>query len=113
MFIDRTVIEEIRHALNIADVKMQDATPLKVIKAIQTLNMLLEIDAARDGDEVYPNHTIKVFEEYYDGESLYDVDRDIHECLDSTYNKVVDKIPVDEYNIQQGTFKVTVLWSNE
>lgn len=54
-----------------------------------------------------------VFDKEYDGESLYDLDRDIHECMDSTFNSVIDTIPVDEYNLMQGTFKVTVEWSEE
>ena len=113
MNIDRTVIEEVRHALNIADVKLQKESPLKVILAIQALNNLLNAEDAREGDEFHPKHTIKVFEQEYDGESLYDLGRDIHEAVDSTFNPVVDKIPVDEYNIQLGTFRVTIEWSNE
>lgn len=67
----------------------------------------------REGDEFYPNHTIKVFDKKYDGESLYDLGRDINEAVDSTFNPVIHKIPVDEYNIHQGTFRVTIEWSAE
>lgn len=56
------------------------------------------------------SRTINVFEKDYDGESLYDLGRDIDECMDPTYNPIVNKIPQDEYGIQTGTFKVRVEW---
>jgi hypothetical protein len=56
------------------------------------------------------SNAINIFEKDYDGESLYDLDRDISECLDSRYNPIVDKIPQDEYGFQLGTFKVRVEW---
>lgn len=54
---------------------------------------------------------LKIFEKEYDGESLYDLDRDISETINSEYNPIVKNIPQDEYGIQTGTFKVTVVWS--
>jgi hypothetical protein len=56
---------------------------------------------------------MKVFEKDYDGESLYDLGRDIAESIDVTYNPIVKDIPQDEYGIQLGTFKVTIEWSEE
>lgn len=54
-----------------------------------------------------------VFEKEYDGESLYDLGRDIAEAIDVTYNPIVEEIPQDEYGIQLGTFKVIIEWSKE
>ena len=54
-----------------------------------------------------------VFKKEYDGESLYDLSRDIAEAIDVTYNPIVEEIPQDEYGIQLGTFKVTIEWSED
>lgn len=54
-----------------------------------------------------------VFEKEYDGESLYDLGRDIEEAIDVTFNPVVEKIPQDEYGFQLGTFKVVITWSED
>jgi hypothetical protein len=51
-----------------------------------------------------------IFEKKYDGESLYDLNRDIHECFDKRFNSLVADVPVDEYGFQQGTFLVSVKW---
>ena len=45
-----------------------------------------------------------IFEREYSGESIIDLNEDIN-WMD------MDDIPVDEYNIQTGTFTVTVTWS--
>ena len=54
-----------------------------------------------------------VFKKEYDGESLYDLGRDIAEAIDVTFNPIVEEIPQDEYGIQLGTFKVTIEWSED
>ena len=54
-----------------------------------------------------------VFEKFYDGESLYDIDRDVAESMQGEYNPLVLKIPSDEFGIQRGTFKVTIQWFSE
>ena len=54
-----------------------------------------------------------VFKKEYDGESLYDLGRDIAEASDVTFNPIVEVIPQDEYGIQLGTFKVTIEWSED
>ena len=54
-----------------------------------------------------------VFEKRYDGESLYDLPRDISEAIDADYNKIVSKIPVDNHGFQKGTFKVAIEWVDE
>lgn len=51
-----------------------------------------------------------LFKKTYDGESLYDLGRDIAEALESQYNPLVDAIPTDEYGIQEGEFVVTIDW---
>lgn len=54
-----------------------------------------------------------VFEKEYDGESLYDLGRDIAEAIDETYNDAFKEIPTDEHGFSSGTFKVTIEWSAE
>ena len=49
----------------------------------------------------------------YDGESLYDLSRDIHECFDGDFNPPSMEIPKDEYGFHKGTFRVTVEWIPE
>jgi len=51
------------------------------------------------------------FEKEYDGESIYDVYRDVSEAFDSRYNPILETIPTDEHYIQTGTFKVLITWS--
>lgn len=56
-----------------------------------------------------------VFDKVYDGESLYDLSRDIGEAFIEEYNDLLKDIPKDEYGIQSGTFTVKAEWkpSNE
>ena len=56
---------------------------------------------------------MKIFEKEYDGESLYDLQRDISEAMMVDYNPSISKIPQDEHGFQLGTFKVTIEWSND
>ena len=51
-----------------------------------------------------------IFQQEYDGESIYDLDRDVSEALQGDYNPIIDGLPVDENGIQLGTFKVTITW---
>ncbi len=51
-----------------------------------------------------------IFNKNYDGESLYDLARDVHECFDHRFNPLVKDIPVDEYGFQKGKFVVSVKW---
>lgn len=57
--------------------------------------------------------SLTVFNKEYDGESIYDLDRDVTECLDGEYNPEADCIPIDEYGFQKGKFTVTITWSEE
>jgi hypothetical protein len=54
-----------------------------------------------------------IFKETYDGESLYDVSRDIAEAFDEDYNKAISSVPKDEYGFHKGNFTITVEWSEE
>ncbi|ATS92402.1 hypothetical protein DLP05_128 [Stenotrophomonas phage vB_SmaS_DLP_5] len=55
---------------------------------------------------------IVVFEKEYDGESLYDLDRDISEAMLEEYNDKVGQIPTNADGFQTGKFKVTVVWED-
>lgn len=46
----------------------------------------------------------------YDGESIVDLGRDVHEAFCPEFNPIVDTIPKDEYNFHKGIFKVTIEW---
>ncbi len=52
-----------------------------------------------------------IFDKKYDGESIVDLGRDFSEMFE--FNPAADAIPVDEYGIHKGTFKVTVVWTPE
>jgi hypothetical protein len=54
-----------------------------------------------------------IFSKVYDGESLYDLSRDISEAFNPIFNPVVAIVPSDEHGIQQGEFKVTIEWVPE
>ena len=54
-----------------------------------------------------------IFEKEYDGESLYDVGRDVMECFETRFNPLVKDIPQDEYGFCLGTYKITVEWRAE
>lgn len=54
-----------------------------------------------------------IFKKSYDAESLCDIERDMSECFDPTYNIDVADIPKDEYGFDEGTFEVIVTWKSE
>ena len=45
-----------------------------------------------------------------DGESIVDLDRDVSEAFDADFNGEISKVPVNEFGIMEGTFKVTITW---
>lgn len=53
---------------------------------------------------------MELFKKVYDGESLYDLGRDVHEAFNEDFNPIVSAVPQDEYGIQQGRFTVTIQW---
>lgn len=54
-----------------------------------------------------------IFAKEYDGESLYDLGRDIHEAFDEKFNPDVSNIPQDEHGFHEGSFIVTIQWKPE
>lgn len=54
-----------------------------------------------------------VFDKDYDGESLYDLSRDIHEAFDSNFNSIILDIPRDEFGLMTGTFNVKIEWRED
>jgi len=54
-----------------------------------------------------------VLDKTYDGESIIDMSRDVAESFESLYNPCMNAIPVDEYGFMQGSFKLTITWTNE
>lgn len=55
--------------------------------------------------------SVRVFEKSYSGEELSDVERDISEAFED--NPAMEVVPVDEYNLHKGTFKVSITWEPE
>lgn len=54
-----------------------------------------------------------LFQKEYDGESIVDLERDISECLEGSFNALAYAIPVDEHGFHKGNFKVIVEWEPE
>jgi hypothetical protein len=52
-----------------------------------------------------------VLKKKYNGESIVDMYRDVSECIEEDFNPLIEIIPKDQYNIQLGTFTVSVEWS--
>lgn len=53
---------------------------------------------------------IKIFEKSYDGESLWDLGRDVEEAVSEEYNDKMKELPVDQHGFTAGMFKVTIEW---
>lgn len=56
---------------------------------------------------------MKIFEKIYDGESLYDLGRDMEEAIIEEYNPLISDIPFDENGMQKGRFIVSIVWEEE
>lgn len=52
---------------------------------------------------------MEIFKQKYSGESLCDVERDVSEAFDGTFNPEVKQIPMED-DMHQGTFTVTITW---
>lgn len=53
---------------------------------------------------------LDILKKTYDGESIVDLGRDIHEMLNEEFDPRVALIPKDEYGFHKGSFQVTVRW---
>lgn len=53
--------------------------------------------------------SVRIFEKSYSGEGLADIERDISEMFEG--NPAMEVVPVDEYNLHAGSFKVSVVWT--
>lgn len=51
-----------------------------------------------------------IFSKEYAGEELNDIERDVSESFDPAFNHRVIDIPVNEAEMQTGTFTVTITW---
>ena len=58
------------------------------------------------------NNTCTLLDKIYDGESICDVARDVHEAFIADFTPQVNNIPVDQHGFQKGSFKVTITWCN-
>lgn len=54
-----------------------------------------------------------IFQKQYDGESLFDLERDILECINEEYNDELEELPKDEHGFQKGIFTATIEWSED
>lgn len=54
--------------------------------------------------------TVTLLDKQYDGESIVDVGRDVHEAFDGRFTPAMEKIPSDEHGIPHGTFRVQITW---
>lgn len=54
-----------------------------------------------------------LFKKEYDGESLYDLERDVTEAVQEDFNALVAIIPPREDGTMRGTFKVTIEWEDD
>lgn len=52
-----------------------------------------------------------IFVRIYDGEGLFDIERDIWEALQEEYNSNMVDIPKDFHNFHRGNFTVSITWS--
>lgn len=59
------------------------------------------------GSEKHEN--VEIFRKEYDGESLYDLNRDITECFDPRFNELVENIPDGDAFLCE-EFEVIVIW---
>ena len=61
----------------------------------------------------YKMDKLTIFSKEYYGEELCDVDRDVSEAFDPTFNHRVIDIPVDEHELPTGRFTVTIVYDPE
>lgn len=54
-----------------------------------------------------------ILDKTYDGESIVDIQRDVHEMFNEEFDPRIETIPRDQYGFMKGSFKVTVEWIPE
>lgn len=52
----------------------------------------------------------QIFKRKYCDEELADVERDVSEAFDSTFNPIIETIPLNE-GMRVGIFEITVTWT--
>lgn len=53
---------------------------------------------------------ITLLDKQYDGESMVDVHRDVHEAFDGAFTPAANQVPHDEHGFATGTYKVKITW---
>lgn len=56
---------------------------------------------------------LTLLDKQYDGESIVDVERDVHEAFDSRFTPAAAAILSYEHGFQKGTFRVHITWEPE
>ena len=54
-----------------------------------------------------------IFKKTYDGESMVDLGRDVHEAFETDFNSNMIGIAQDEDGFLEGSFTVTIIWNAE
>ena len=54
-----------------------------------------------------------IFKKEYDGNSLVDVQKDMFEFLCAETNENMKDVPVDEYGVSKGTYKIKITWESD
>jgi len=55
----------------------------------------------------------RIFTKEYNGEELHDIERDISEAFDPAFNHRVIDIPVNDAEMQSGTFTISIDWDED
>lgn len=56
---------------------------------------------------------VTIFEKQYDGNSLCDMNRDLHEALNPEFNDKAERLEMDEHYMVKGTITVTMRYDPE
>ena len=67
----------------------------------------LWVERVEEGTPIGP---LTLLDKSYDGESIVDVSRDVHEAFIADFTPAVSQIPTDEHHIQKGSFHVLINW---
>jgi hypothetical protein len=58
-------------------------------------------------------NSIPLLDKIYDGESICDISRDVHEAFIADFTPNIKNIPVNEDYIQKGSFRVLIVWNSD